>query len=100
MKQSHKTLLLWILIVGMFFATIWQFLSSNEKPATQVAFSDCITYAKAPADQQHVEQVSIKDREYQFTLVDPTKANQKEAEGRLRPRQERRDDASSSSTTG
>ena len=78
MKQSHKTLLLWILIVGMFFA-IWQFLSSNEKPATQVAFSDFINYAKAPADQQHVEQVNIKDREYQFTLVDPAKANQKEA---------------------
>ena len=77
MKQSHKTLLLWILIVGMFFA-IWQFLSSNEKPATQVAFSDFITYAKAPPEQQHVEQVSIKDREYQFTLVDPTKNGQKE----------------------
>ena len=47
MKQSHKTLLLWVLIATMFLA-IWQFLDSNTKPATQVAFSEFISLAKAP----------------------------------------------------
>ena len=77
MKQSHKTLLLWVLIATMFFA-IWQFLDSNTKPATQVAFSDFIALAKAPDEEAHVESVSIKEREYTFTVVDPTKNGAKE----------------------
>jgi cell division protease FtsH len=76
-KQSHKTLLLWVLIATMFFA-IWQFLDSNTKPATQVAFSDFIALAKAPDEEAHVESVSIKEREYTFTVVDPTKNGAKE----------------------
>ncbi|MFO0615071.1 MAG: ATP-dependent zinc metalloprotease FtsH [Polyangiaceae bacterium] len=84
MKQSHKTLLLWILIATMFFA-IWQLLDSNSKPATQVAFSEFLNYATASKEQAHVEEVSIKDREYQFTVVDPTKGNQKEAKIALGP---------------
>jgi len=83
-KQSHKTLLLWILIATMFFA-IWQLLDSNNKPATQVAFSEFLTQSTAPKDQAHVEEVSIKDREYSFTVVDPTKNNQKEAKVALGP---------------
>ncbi|NUP07047.1 MAG: ATP-dependent metallopeptidase FtsH/Yme1/Tma family protein [Polyangiaceae bacterium] len=77
MKQSHKTLLLWVLIATMFFA-IWQFLDSNTKPATQVAFSEFIALANAPNDQPHVESVAIKDREYSFTVIDPTKNGAKE----------------------
>ena len=72
MKQSHKTLLLWVLIAAMFML-IWMILDQNAKPATQVAFSEFVTLAQAPKEQPHVESVSIKDREYQFTVVDPTK---------------------------
>ena len=35
MKQSHKTLLLWLLLIMMFLA-IWQFFSPDRPPATQV----------------------------------------------------------------
>ncbi len=84
MKQSHKTLLLWVLIATMFLA-IWQFLDSNSKPATQVAFSEFLTLAQAPKEQAHVEQVNIKEREYQFTVVDPTKNGAKESKVSLGP---------------
>ncbi len=84
MKQSHKTLLLWVLIATMFLA-IWQFLDSNSKPATQVAFSEFLTLAQAPKEQAHVKQVNIKDREYQFTVVDPTKNNAEESKVSLGP---------------
>ncbi len=93
MKQSHKTLLLWVLIATMFFA-IWQFLDSNTKPATQVAFSEFIALAQAPKEQAHVEAVSIKDKEYTFTVVDPTKNNAKEQKVTLGP-----DPAGSEETT-
>ncbi len=84
MKQSHKTLLLWVLIATMFLA-IWQFLDSNAKPATQVAFSEFLTLAQAPEDKAHVEAVTIKDREYAFTVVDPTKNGAKEQKVALGP---------------
>ena len=77
MKQSHKTLLLWILIATMFFA-IWHILEPSTKPATEVAFSEFMTLVEAPKEQPHVEQVGIKGREYTFTVVDPTKNNAKE----------------------
>ncbi len=84
MKQSHKTLLLWVLIATMFLA-IWQFLDSNTKPATEVAFSELMTLVEAPKEQAHVESVTIKEREYLFTVVDPQKSTkeQKVARGPL-----------------
>jgi cell division protease FtsH len=83
-KQSHKTLLLWVLIATMFLA-IWQFLDSNTKPATEVAFSELMTLVQAPKEQAHVESVTIKEREYLFTVVDPQKSTkeQKVARGPL-----------------
>jgi cell division protease FtsH len=83
-KQSHKTLLLWVLIATMFLA-IWQFLDSNTKPATQVAFSEFMGLARAPDEQAHVEAVTIKDHEYTFTVVDPTKNGAKEQKVALGP---------------
>ena len=76
MKQSHKTLLLWVLLIMMFLA-IWQFLSPERPPATQVAFSEFLTQVKADKEKEpHVESVSIKDREYAFYVKDP-KSNTK-----------------------
>jgi len=73
-KQSHKTLLLWVLLI-MMFLVIWQFLSPDRPPATQMAFSDFMTRVVADRDkEEYVEKVSIKDREYTFWVNDP-KAN-------------------------
>jgi cell division protease FtsH len=69
-KQSHKTLLLWVLLILMFLA-IWQFVSSDTTRATQVPFSDFLALVKAKAEESHVENVAIKDREYTFVVYDP-----------------------------
>ncbi len=70
MKQSHKTLLLWVLLILMFLA-IWQFVSSDTTRATQVPFSDFMALVKAKPEESHVENVVIKDREFTFVVYDP-----------------------------
>ncbi len=62
MKQSHKTLLLWVVLIFMFLA-IWQFLGNAErKPA--IAFSEFVSEVHAGK----VKQINIKDREYTYQL--------------------------------
>ena len=78
MKQSHKTLLLWVLLIVMFLA-IWQFLSPSERKQP-VAFSEFVEEVQ----KGHVKDVHIKDREYTFTVhnADGSKTTlQKEAIG-------------------
>ncbi len=78
MKQSHKTLLLWVLLIVMFLA-IWQFLSPSDRKQP-VAFSEFIS----EVHQGHVDEIRIKDREYVFRVHGPdgSKATQqKEAIG-------------------
>jgi cell division protease FtsH len=61
-KQSHKTLLLWVVLIFMFLA-IWQFLGNAErKPA--IAFSEFVTEVHAGK----VKQINIRDREYTYQL--------------------------------
>jgi cell division protease FtsH len=62
-KQSHKTLLLWVLLIVMFLA-IWQVLQPGERKQ-QVSFSEFVTWVHAG----QVPDVRIKDHEYQFTHV-------------------------------
>ena len=73
MKQSHKTLLLWVLLIMMFLA-IWQFLSPERTPATPVAFSDFMALVTAKKEDPHAEQVTVKDREYSFYVKNPKAA--------------------------
>jgi cell division protease FtsH len=70
-KQSHKTLLLWVVLIVMFL-TIWQFLTPAEK-RDPVAFSDFVS----EVHQGKVDQVNIKDREYTYKYknADPAKGN-------------------------
>jgi len=70
-KQSHKTLLLWVLLIVMFLA-IWQFLNPQER-TTQVAFSEFVTEVQAGK----VDEIRIKDREYTFRVhaAEGTKAS-------------------------
>ena len=60
MKQSHKTLLLWVVLIVMFLA-IWQFLSPTDRKQP-VAFSDFVS----EVHQGHVDEIKIKDHEYSF----------------------------------
>jgi cell division protease FtsH len=69
-KQPHKTLLLWVVLIVAFLA-IWQFLSPNGPPRQPMAFSEFMSLVRAPDTQRHVEAVEIKDREYTFIIKNP-----------------------------
>ncbi len=77
MKQPHKTLLLWVVLIVAFLA-IWQFLSPNEPHRRAMAFSEFIALVEAPKDAAHVESVEIQNREYRFEIVQPNKKGQPE----------------------
>jgi cell division protease FtsH len=69
-KQPHKTLLIWVVLIVAFLA-IWQFLVPAGQPKKQRPFSDFIELVKAPKDKPHVESVDIRDREYSFVVKRP-----------------------------
>ncbi|MGH7294598.1 MAG: ATP-dependent metallopeptidase FtsH/Yme1/Tma family protein, partial [Polyangiaceae bacterium] len=75
MKQSHKTLLLWVLLIVMFLA-IWQVLQPGERK-TPVSFSQFVSWVHSG----QVTDVHIKDHEYTFTHVDNGKNITKETLG-------------------
>ena len=70
MKQSHKTLLLWVLLILMFLA-IWQFLQADGAKPAPVAFSDFMAQVHAKKDEPHVEKVTVNNHEYTFEVFDP-----------------------------
>ena len=70
MKQPHKTLLLWVVLIVAFLA-IWQFLNPESPQHLDKPYSEFIALVKAPHEQRHVEAVQIKDREYTFEIKDP-----------------------------
>ena len=72
MKQSQKTLLLWVLLILMFVA-IWQFVGPESARAEPKPFSDFMALVKAKHEDAHVESVEIKDREYTYYVADPAK---------------------------
>jgi cell division protease FtsH len=74
-KQSHKTLLLWVLLIVMFLA-IWQVLQPGERKQT-VSFSQFV----ALVHSGQVTDVHIKDHEYTFIQVQDGKNLQKETLG-------------------
>ncbi|HEV3191269.1 MAG TPA: ATP-dependent zinc metalloprotease FtsH, partial [Polyangiaceae bacterium] len=75
MKQSHKTLLLWVLLIVMFLA-IWQVLQPGERKQ-QVSFSEFLSWVH----QGQVPDVRIKDHEFSFTHVVDNKPQQMETLG-------------------
>ncbi|HEY6561235.1 MAG TPA: ATP-dependent zinc metalloprotease FtsH [Polyangiaceae bacterium] len=70
MKQPHKTLLLWVVLIVAFLA-IWQFLSPDPQSRQPMPFSEFMALVKAPKEQRHVDEVEIKDREYSFAIKNP-----------------------------
>jgi cell division protease FtsH len=69
-KQSQKTLLLWVLLILMFVA-IYQFVGPESSRTEPVAFSQFMSLVRAKPEEKHVESVDIKDREYTFVVLDP-----------------------------
>jgi len=61
-KQSHKTLLLWVVLIVMFL-TIWQFLTPADKKVP-TAFSEFV----ADVHQGKVDEIKIKDRDYSYRV--------------------------------
>jgi cell division protease FtsH len=74
-KQSHKTLLLWVLLIVMFLA-IWNVLQPSERKQ-QVSFSEFSAWVH----QGQVTDVRVKDHEYTFTHVVDGKSQQMETLG-------------------
>ncbi|MEZ4220271.1 MAG: ATP-dependent zinc metalloprotease FtsH [Polyangiaceae bacterium] len=70
MKQPHKTLLLWVVLIVAFLA-IWQFLSPDGPQRQPMPFSEFMALVEAPREQRHVDAVEIKDREYTFQIKNP-----------------------------
>ncbi len=71
MRQPHKTLLLWVVLIVAFLA-IWQFLNDQDGPQrSEMPYSEFIALVKAPRDQRHIEAVEIRDRDYTFTVKNP-----------------------------
>ncbi len=70
MKQPHKTLLLWVVLIVAFLA-IWQVLSPDGSQRSPTAFSEFVALVEAPKEQRHVDAVEIKEREYTFQVVNP-----------------------------
>jgi cell division protease FtsH len=70
-KQPHKTLLLWVVLIFAFLA-IWRFLNDADGPQrADIPYTDFMTLVKAPREQRHVDEVEIKDREYTFVIKNP-----------------------------
>ncbi len=75
MKQSHKTLLLWVLLIVIFLA-IWTLLNPNQPSAKTVSYTDFLAKVEAnPDKEQHVESVTIKDGDYIFQTRDPSSSS-------------------------
>ena len=67
MKQPHKTLLIWVVIIVGFLA-FWQFLDRPSQERKEMSFSEFMTLVRAPKTDKHVEKVEIKNREYLFEI--------------------------------
>src|SRR5262245_39484933 len=71
LRQPHKTLLLWVVLIVAFLA-IWQFLNDDAGPQrAEIPYSDFMALVLAPKDKRHIEEVEIKDREYTFQIKNP-----------------------------
>ncbi len=77
MKQPHKTILLWVVVIVAFFA-IWHFVDSEGQHRKEIPFSQLMALVEAPREQKHVSKVEIKDTQYKFEIVDPSNSKAKD----------------------
>jgi cell division protease FtsH len=77
-KQPHKTLLLWVVLIFVFLA-IWRFLNDGDsQQRAEFTYTDFMALVKAPRDQRHIDEVEIKDRDYTFNVKNPAAKGQPE----------------------
>ena len=69
-KQPHKTLLLWVVLIVAFLA-LWNLLNTNEPRHRPMPFSEFVSLVEAPKDAKHVDAVEIQGREFRFEVVQP-----------------------------
>ncbi|MBI4954076.1 MAG: ATP-dependent metallopeptidase FtsH/Yme1/Tma family protein [Myxococcales bacterium] len=57
----------------MIFLAVWQLLQPDRGPSTQVSFTEFMEKVDADKSkgEEYIDQVTIKDREYIFTVKDP-----------------------------
>ena len=67
MRQSYKTVLLWVVLILMFVA-FYQFFAQHSREQKEFAFSDFVTKVEAG----DVRDVTVKDTSYQGHLRDGT----------------------------
>jgi cell division protease FtsH len=86
-KQPHRTLLLWVvlIVVGL---SVWQFSNSESARQRPVPFSEFMALVRAPATERHVTDVEVKGREYAFRVQDPKARGQGEREVSIGPESE------------
>ncbi|MSP24775.1 MAG: ATP-dependent metallopeptidase FtsH/Yme1/Tma family protein [Myxococcales bacterium] len=71
MKQSHKTLLLWVMLIVAFLG-IWTMVSPDRPSAKKVNYTDFLAMVEADkTKEQFVESVVIRDGAYLFVTKDP-----------------------------
>jgi cell division protease FtsH len=71
LRQPHKTLLLWVVLIVAFLA-IWQFLNDTDGPQrAEISYSEFMALVTAPKDKRHIEEVEIRDRDYTFAIKNP-----------------------------
>jgi len=76
-KQPHKTLLIWVVIIVAFMA-FWKFLQPPGPERKQLAFSEFMALAAAPKTERHVEKVEVDGREYRFEIKNTMKKGRNE----------------------
>jgi len=70
-KQSHKTLLLWVLLI-LIFLGFWTVMNPEHPSAKKVNYTDFLAMVEANKEkEQFVESVTIKEGEYLFVTRDP-----------------------------
>jgi cell division protease FtsH len=70
-KQPHKTLLIWVVLIVAFLA-MWQLLQRPGQERAEKPFSEFMSYVRAPREQQkHVDMVEVEDRKYSFEIKNP-----------------------------
>ena len=70
MKQSHKTILLWVLLILM-FVSIYNLFTTQGKEAEKVIFSQFI--AEVEKNPGKIKKVGIKGSHYTIEYTKPAK---------------------------
>ena len=75
MKQSHKTFLLWVLLIGMVFV-IWNSFMDSPR-AHEVPFTEFLADVRADRVREVVAKGDDQIADYEYTRVDPTGRREK-----------------------